>query len=128
MSEFVRVPFPNTRTVHIDGAPQGKTNTVLGVERGTHSFNLGGPADYTPREQTQRIVGTTLEHPAEIEFSQTTAPEAASTSTRRRATKKKKKAAKKKAAKSRASSDGAPRKEPDQPVLPTSALRGTTPK
>ena len=63
MAEFVKVLFPTTRTVHVDGAPYGKTNTVLSVERGTHHFDLGVPRDYAPPECIEKIVGTTQEHP-----------------------------------------------------------------
>ena len=68
MSEFVKVLFETSRTVRIDGAPQGKTNKVLTVQRGTHRFDLSTPPNYTPSEQRERVVATTETHPFLIEF------------------------------------------------------------
>ena len=71
MSEFVEVRFQTSRTVRINGAPQGQTNTVLRVQRAKHCFDLGAPQNYTPSEQWKLITGTTRERPAVIKFSLT---------------------------------------------------------
>ena len=37
--EFVLVRFPRVRSVRMDGAQQGQTGQVIGVQRGTHIFD-----------------------------------------------------------------------------------------
>jgi hypothetical protein len=71
--EFVKVTFPSPRGVQMDGAPEGQTGDLLGVQRGHHTFDLGEPIDYTPSSRTELIAGTSKEQPLIIEF-QATAP------------------------------------------------------
>jgi hypothetical protein len=66
--EFVRVTFPSVRGVQIDGAPQGQTGDLLGVQRGHHIFDLGVPLDYTPASRTEVVAGTSQDRPMIIEF------------------------------------------------------------
>jgi hypothetical protein len=66
--EFVRVTFPSVRGVQIDGAPQGQTGDLLGVQRGHHIFDLGVPLDYTPASRTEVVAGTSQDRPMMIEF------------------------------------------------------------
>src|SRR5262245_45755146 len=73
--EFVIVKFPTERNVNVDGAAQGKTDQVLRLQAGTHSFDLDTPLDYKPANQTKRVIGTSKTSPMEIVF--TRAPRAA---------------------------------------------------
>jgi hypothetical protein len=67
--EFVRINFPNERTVFIDGQDNGKTNTILRVDPGTHHFDLGDPQNYSPAFQDKLIEGTSALEPLELDFS-----------------------------------------------------------
>jgi len=66
--EYVKVRYPMKRDVYIDGQQSGSTNEVLIVEVGHHSFTLGTPADYTPRQIDMLVSGTTAEFPAMVVF------------------------------------------------------------
>ena len=69
--EYVEVRFTKTskaRTVYIDGVENGSTNSILRVGTGTHSFDLGEPADYHPPEVIRRIFNTNELEPIIIEF------------------------------------------------------------
>src|SRR5436190_19076074 len=66
--EFVRVTFETVRGVQIDGAPQGQTGELLGVQRGHHTFDLGEPVDYTPSSRTELVAGTSQSQPMVIDF------------------------------------------------------------
>lgn len=68
MTEFFIVPYPANRTVFVDGGPNGRTNRVQSVERGSHTFDLGVPVDYMPDAQYTFVGGTTREHPMVIAF------------------------------------------------------------
>ena len=46
--EYVVVTYTVDRKVRIDGQDAGFTNDTLMVEKGTHIFDLGDPADYKP--------------------------------------------------------------------------------
>ena len=61
--EFVLVTFPTLRAVRLDGAQQGQTGQIIGVQRGTHLFDLGTPQDYTP-PLVQTVVANTSQIPA----------------------------------------------------------------
>jgi hypothetical protein len=56
--EHILVNFPVSRTVLIDGEESGKTNSVLRVEEGMHTFSLDGPHDYMPVSRTVNIKDT----------------------------------------------------------------------
>ena len=66
--EFVKVTYPEERGVDIDGAPQGRTNELVGVQRGHHIFDLGEPFDYDPPSRTVVVAGTTQTRPLIVEF------------------------------------------------------------
>ncbi len=87
--EFVIVRFPTERDVNVDGAAQGKTDQLLRLQAGTHSFDLDVPLDYKPASQTKRVIGTSMASPMEIVF--TRAPRAAA---RRRGKPRRRRAAK----------------------------------
>ncbi len=67
--EFVKVMFPTSRLVYIDGEPGGRTNTVLRIEAGTHVFELGNLVNYEPVSQEVAVVGTTVLEPLVVTFS-----------------------------------------------------------
>lgn len=46
--EFVKVIFPDVRSVYIDGNASGQTNQRLSVQEGRHTFHLGDPKNYSP--------------------------------------------------------------------------------
>jgi hypothetical protein len=66
--EHVLVQYPVSRTVLIDGEESGKTNAVLRVEEGTHTFSLGGPQNYKPSSRTVNVKGTSPIKPREVTF------------------------------------------------------------
>jgi hypothetical protein len=66
--EFVRVLFPSSRKVRIDGKLNGTTNKNLQVNAGTHRFALDGPADFSPPSIDQAVTGTTNSFPLTIQF------------------------------------------------------------
>jgi len=66
--EYVRVTFPTSRLVYIDGEEGGNTNEVLRVEAGTHLFQLGNLANYRPASRKAVVQDTTALEPLEIAF------------------------------------------------------------
>jgi len=66
--ENILVNFPVSRTVLIDGEESGKTNAILRVEEGTHTFSLGDPQDYKPSSRTVKVKGTSPIKPREVTF------------------------------------------------------------
>jgi hypothetical protein len=66
--EFVIVTYPQDRALFIDGAEAGMTNTLLRIEAGTHTFNLGEPRDYVPKWRRKVVRDTTSIAPMEIGF------------------------------------------------------------
>ena len=66
--EFVLVTFPGTRDVRIDGSRQGSTGQVMGVQRGTHIFDLANPRDYTPPRVQVPVINTGPATPMVIAF------------------------------------------------------------
>ena len=66
--EFVLVTFPTLRAVRMDGAQQGQTGQIIGVQRGTHLFDLGSPQDYTPPRVQAIVANTTQMQPCVIPF------------------------------------------------------------
>ncbi|MDX1429800.1 MAG: hypothetical protein R3282_05910, partial [Rhodothermales bacterium] len=69
MDEFVIVVFPDSRDVVIDGNEEaGKTNTLIVVNTGRHTFSLQGEQNFTPREQTVLVKNTRANDPLTVEF------------------------------------------------------------
>jgi hypothetical protein len=66
--EFVLVTFPTLRPVRMDGAQQGQTGQIIGVQRGTHIFDLGRPQDYAPPSVQTIVAGTSQLQPLVIPF------------------------------------------------------------
>jgi hypothetical protein len=67
--EYVKVTFPESRRVRIDGQVAGVTNRTLMVERGHHKIDLGSPSNYHPEFLDQTIENTTGNSPLVVEFS-----------------------------------------------------------
>jgi hypothetical protein len=57
--EYVKITYLIDRKVRIDGQVAGFTNRTLMVERGHHKFDLGDPADYSPRFVDRDVQQTT---------------------------------------------------------------------
>ena len=68
--EYVKVIYPQERSVYVDGGENGSTNTSIRVDEGTHVFDLGEPKDYAPESQEVAVEGTTMLKPMEIAFQQ----------------------------------------------------------
>jgi len=66
--EYVKVKFPESRIVIMDGEENGNTNRTMDVEQGTHIFKLADPKDYKPRQRKRVIKDTTKVNPAEVIF------------------------------------------------------------
>jgi len=66
--EFVKVTFPTSRFVYIDGEQGGRTNAVLRMEAGTHVFDLGNLGNYEPESQEIAVEGTTVLAPLVVVF------------------------------------------------------------
>jgi hypothetical protein len=66
--EFVLVTFPTLRPVRMDGAQQGQTGQIIGVQRGTHIFDLGSPQDYMPPSVQTIVSRTSQMQPLVIPF------------------------------------------------------------
>lgn len=66
--QFVIVKFKRKRTVYVDGEDGGKTNEVLQVGEGVHTFRLGDPQNYTPKWRRPTVTGTNPIAPMEVRF------------------------------------------------------------
>ncbi len=66
--EFVKVTFPTDRFVYVDEEQNGKTNDVLRVDAGTHTFDLGNLKNYNPSQRTVTVRDTTVLDPRVIAF------------------------------------------------------------
>jgi len=66
--EWIKVAYPFTRDVFIDGDLSGETNVPLAVP-GTQRIDLGKPVDYTPPRRLATVSGTSETNPAIIRFS-----------------------------------------------------------
>ncbi len=66
--EYVKVTYIRNRTVNIDGDAGGIANTVIRVDAGTHIFDLGAPANYTPASKKVLVQNTTVLQPMIIAF------------------------------------------------------------
>jgi hypothetical protein len=66
--EYVKVKYPESRSVLIDEEESGATNTKLRVDRGTHTFSLAEPRDFKPESITIKVIGTTPKKPMEVRF------------------------------------------------------------
>jgi hypothetical protein len=67
-SVFVEYSGSGPRDVFVDQTRCGRTGDVFNVETGTHTFDLGLPADYTPAAVTKQVAGTTPLEPLLLQF------------------------------------------------------------
>ena len=67
--EWVIVTYKRERDVFVDGRRAGFTNRKLIVIEGTHRFDLGTPADYTPSRRIVTVTDTAESQPKTVEFS-----------------------------------------------------------
>lgn len=68
MLQYVRINYFRSRNVYIDGALNGKTNVILRVDEGTHTFDLGPNLNYTPASIKKKVTGTSALRPIELNF------------------------------------------------------------
>ena len=66
--EYVKITYPTSRFVYIDGENGGRTNEVLRIDTGTHEFDLGNLPNYEPASQEIAVEGTTPLAPMVIAF------------------------------------------------------------
>ena len=66
--EYVKVTFPTSRLVYIDGEESGYTNEVLRVDAGTHLFELGNLQNYRPASRKVTVQDTTVLEPLVVAF------------------------------------------------------------
>jgi len=66
--EYVIVKYYRYRKVYLRGEHFGFTNRKLRVDRGTQSFDLGEPVNYTPSERRPFVKNTTPNKPMVITF------------------------------------------------------------
>ncbi len=66
---WVKVLYPEKRTIYIGGTALGSTNTTQFVgEDATHVFHLGEPVDYKPKSMKRRVAGTSRRAPLVLQF------------------------------------------------------------
>ncbi len=73
MLEYLYVKFPKgrkklDRAVLIDGIPNGKTNSVLTLERGEYKVSIEGDG-FSPTSHDVVLTGTSVKKPKRVEFS-----------------------------------------------------------
>jgi hypothetical protein len=68
LQESVFVEYTMERDVFVDGTLAGTTNQLMTVETGTHTFDLGKPATYSPKSVTKLVYGTSPLAPCVITF------------------------------------------------------------
>lgn len=66
--EYVKVTFAQDRAVMIDDQANGRTNKVLRVGAGIHTFTLGGEKNFSPEEITCPVSDTNEIEPKVINF------------------------------------------------------------
>jgi hypothetical protein len=67
--EFLIVRFEEDREVVIDDRPQGRTNIVIELEKGTHVIRLATPPeDFTPDGIKIVLENTNVISPKEVRF------------------------------------------------------------
>ena len=57
-TEFVLVQADQDRSVYVDGELMGRTGALLRMETGVHTFDLGEPKDYKPKQKRIGVKGT----------------------------------------------------------------------
>ena len=66
--EYLLVSFAKSRTVLVDDSPQGKTNKILSLSKGTYTVSLEPSSDIKPKEVTVALKGTTPIKPKKVKF------------------------------------------------------------
>jgi hypothetical protein len=67
-NQFVLVSFSEDRCVLAGGNTLGRTNCVLTINTGTHTFTLEDPQDYDPPSQKRKVANTSVANPLMISF------------------------------------------------------------
>lgn len=68
MDQYVLVQFDEDRIVILDGRPGGRTNRLMVVPGGFHTFSLEGPDDFEPHAQREDVFGTSRFAPLQLAF------------------------------------------------------------
>ncbi len=66
--EYLLVRYPQSRTVLIDGADQGRTNRLIELAAGTYTVTLAPPADFAPKRRRVRLRDTSPIVPKAVAF------------------------------------------------------------
>ncbi|NNE62614.1 MAG: hypothetical protein HKN34_00900 [Gammaproteobacteria bacterium] len=66
--EYVKVTFKEDRAVIMDDQNNGRSNMVLRVGAGIHTFTLGGDKNFSPDSITCEVSGTNEFEPKVLEF------------------------------------------------------------
>ena len=66
--EYIKVTFNQDRAVIMDDQDNGRTNKVLRVGAGIHTFTLDGEKNFSPKEITCQVSGTNEIEPKVIQF------------------------------------------------------------
>jgi hypothetical protein len=68
MDEYVWVDYDTKRDVYVDGTLCGTTNSIMTVQTGNHTFDLGKPVTYAPAKITVLVFGTSPLAPQQVKF------------------------------------------------------------
>jgi hypothetical protein len=68
MDEYVLVQFDDDRIVILDGRAGGRTNRIMIVPGGLHTFSIDEPFDFEPESQRQDVAGTSPALPLRVPF------------------------------------------------------------
>ncbi len=71
-NQFVIVSFAEDRGVLAGGNPLGRTNCLLTVNTGTHTFTLDDPPDYDPPSHRRKVANTSVANPLRLSFQKKT--------------------------------------------------------
>lgn len=66
--EYVKVLFPSSRAVFIDGSSSGESGELIRVGPGAHLVSLAEPFDFHPREQMVEVMESSASEPVIIKF------------------------------------------------------------
>ncbi|MHB8069891.1 MAG: hypothetical protein ACYDIC_18525 [Desulfobaccales bacterium] len=66
--EYMKVLFPKSRRVLLNGEPRGYTNELLELQGGKYKVSLEPPPDFTPPEQEIDLRNTSAMEPLEVKF------------------------------------------------------------
>jgi hypothetical protein len=72
MVGYIKINFPQDRTVLVNGTSKGKTNQVFMLPSGEHHIWLDDPRDYTPSSQAVVVEDQGRDNPLNVTFNQST--------------------------------------------------------